>query len=148
MIFYTQDVYFKWSKQKIQQKIEQQYFQTRGAYYTRKYGYFNILRVKVGVRIIRGCVLYAENYGNRFITTVSLSTAFFMDTVTGFCLIIDVFIDIIMFNIVFPDYIILMPQLTNTEHNLQRSRYQIVRVKMLCKYLFLPPIQYRYRLIL
>ena len=47
----------------IAKKIEQQYFQTRGAYYTRKYGYFNILRAKVGVRIIRGCVLYAENYG-------------------------------------------------------------------------------------
>ena len=48
-------------------KKEQQYFQTRGAYYTRKYGYFNILRAKVGARIIRGCVLYAENYGTLYL---------------------------------------------------------------------------------
>ena len=43
--------------------MEQQYFQIRGAYYMRKYGYFDILRAKVGVRIIGGCVLCAENYG-------------------------------------------------------------------------------------
>ena len=44
-------------------KNDQQSFQTWGAYYTRKYGYFNIFMAKVGLRIIRGCVLYAENYG-------------------------------------------------------------------------------------
>ena len=48
---------------KFKRKIEQQYFRIRGAYYTRKYGYFDILRAKLGLRIIRGCVLYAENYG-------------------------------------------------------------------------------------
>ena len=31
----------------------------------RKYGYFYILKAKVGLRIIRGCVLYAENYGTQ-----------------------------------------------------------------------------------
>ena len=29
----------------------------------RNYEYFGILRSNVGMRIIRGCVLYAENYG-------------------------------------------------------------------------------------
>ena len=29
----------------------------------RNYEYFGILRANVGMRIIRGCVLYAENYG-------------------------------------------------------------------------------------
>ena len=65
-IFFYWDVYFIWSKLRNKGEIEQQYFQIRGAYYTRKYGYFDILRAKVGVRIIRGCVLYAENYGIYF----------------------------------------------------------------------------------
>ena len=60
-IFYNWDAYFIWSKLKIKRKIEQQYFRIRGAYYTRKYGYFDILGANVGIRIIRGCVLYPEN---------------------------------------------------------------------------------------
>ena len=38
----------------------------QGAYYTRKYEYFGIMRPKVGVRIIRGWVLYAEDYGTPY----------------------------------------------------------------------------------
>ena len=64
-IFYNWDFYFIWSDLKIKPKIEQQYFQSKGAYYMWKYGYFDVLRAKVGVRIIRGCVLYAENYGRK-----------------------------------------------------------------------------------
>ena len=65
-IFYNWDVYiyFIWSKLKIKRKIEQQYFQIRSAYYIRKYGYSDILRAKVGVRNIRGCVSYADDYGS------------------------------------------------------------------------------------
>ena len=40
-------------------------FSNSGCVLTRKYGYLNILKAKVGVRIIRGCVLYAENYCNK-----------------------------------------------------------------------------------
>ena len=45
-------VYFICSKLKLKQQIKQKYFKTRGAYYTRKYEYFGILRAQVGVRII------------------------------------------------------------------------------------------------
>ena len=48
----------------INRKIKEQYFQIRDGYYMRKYGHFDILRAKVGLRIIRGCVFYAENYGS------------------------------------------------------------------------------------
>ena len=48
---------------KIEVKAKNKAKITRGAYYKRKYECFGILRAKVGVRIIRGCVLYAENYG-------------------------------------------------------------------------------------
>ena len=57
-------VFFICSKLKLKQKIKQKYCKTRGAYYMRKHEYFGILRAKVGLRIVRGCVLYAENYGD------------------------------------------------------------------------------------
>ena len=61
--FYVLIGIFHMFKTDVKAKYKAKYFQTRGAYYTRKYEYFDILRPKVGVRIIRGCVLYAENYG-------------------------------------------------------------------------------------
>ena len=39
--------------------------QSRGAYYIWVLSFFCYLNLKVGVRIIFGCVLYSENYGKK-----------------------------------------------------------------------------------
>ena len=75
-VYVYRQVYFICSKLTLQQKIKHKYFQTRGAYYMRNYEYFGILRAKVGVRIIRGCVLYAENYGKLNILTDIVSISY------------------------------------------------------------------------
>ena len=64
LLLYILSSLFHMFKTEVKAKINENYFQTRGAYYMRKYEYFGISRAKVGVRIIRGCVLYAENYGS------------------------------------------------------------------------------------
>ena len=65
-IFYNLDEYFLWSKLKIEWKIEQKYLRIRGAYYTLKYGYFDILRAKVGVRFKIASWDFGEKIFNYF----------------------------------------------------------------------------------